>query len=225
MNSGDGSVSYTVDSHVTDTAQAGFVSEQAAADAANKKTPLSQTVRYMRTALLGPLVLSVLSGLPLLLLSSFSLLRKTGQYIVILSIVSYVVACTLLPFACSVSCETPFMKWLRQWCCAPLDELSDNHTNSTTDFDNSSGFHTSLLDECRGEDEVSQPEESNLNEAEEKRSPVVEYVEMLWNQILQGTNAKTVNSSTKNNYYDPEQFSSILVVNESGSPLLEEEED
>jgi len=79
---------------------------------ATKRTPLSRTVRYMWAALLGPVILSVLSGLPLFFLSDFSLLRKTGQYIIILSLVSFVMTCAVLPFAFFVSCETNLTGWL-----------------------------------------------------------------------------------------------------------------
>lgn len=79
----------------------------------NTFTALKKTFKYMSTAVVGPLVLSVLAGLPLLFLSNFSLLRKTGQYILILSVVSYVVTCVFLPHALNTLCETHCIRWLR----------------------------------------------------------------------------------------------------------------
>ena len=88
-------------------------SSVAVAPAKNSFTALKKTSTYMRSATIGPLVLSVLAGLPLLFLSQFSLLRKTGQYIIILSVVSYVITCIILPHAMDSICETNFVQWVR----------------------------------------------------------------------------------------------------------------
>ena len=92
----------------------------------NTFSALKKTSKYMSTAVVGPLILSVIAGLPLLFLSSFSLLRKTGQYILILSVVSYVVTCVFLPHALNTVYETHCIRWVRNLKCSS-DSNDDRH--------------------------------------------------------------------------------------------------
>ena len=57
---------------------------------------LTETVVYMRGALLAPLILVIIIGIPLLF-ATFTLLQKTGQYLIIMAIVSYIVSVSILP--------------------------------------------------------------------------------------------------------------------------------
>lgn len=72
--------------------------------------PVSSTSQYMRFALLGPVILSILSAIPLLF-ASLQILRKTGQYIIILSATSYVFSVVLMPFLLGLSCSTKFCSY------------------------------------------------------------------------------------------------------------------
>lgn len=58
---------------------------------------LAKTHRYLFMALIPPMILTILSGLPLLR-AEFQLLRKCGQYVIILAGVSYIFCIIFLPY-------------------------------------------------------------------------------------------------------------------------------
>jgi uncharacterized membrane protein YdfJ with MMPL/SSD domain len=60
----------------------------------------------MWSALLAPLILIVLMGVPLLF-ATFALIQKTGQYIIIMAIVAYAASLTLLPGLLMLADKTP----------------------------------------------------------------------------------------------------------------------
>ena len=63
--------------------------------------PLVRSSAYISRALIAPLILTVIAGIPLLF-ATFQLLRKTGQYMIILGIVSYAYCITVLPLLLSL---------------------------------------------------------------------------------------------------------------------------
>jgi hypothetical protein len=73
---------------------------------------LNETNKYMRTALLQLLILTLICGIPLLF-ATFVLLQKTGQYIVIIAVVSYFFTIILLPYLMAVGFQTKFWKFIR----------------------------------------------------------------------------------------------------------------
>eukprot|EP01038_Epipyxis_sp_PR26KG_P005369 gene5369-7445_t len=69
------------------------------------KSSFLRTNKYLRIAFIPPLILSVISGIPLLF-ADLQLLRKTGQYIILIVCVSYVVTILFLPFLLLIACPT-----------------------------------------------------------------------------------------------------------------------
>lgn len=67
--------------------------------------PLKITMKYMTSSLIAPLILTFLSGFPLLF-AEFQLLRKCGQYIIILALVSYVYCVFFLAYLMPLGCRT-----------------------------------------------------------------------------------------------------------------------
>ena len=65
--------------------------------------PLKTTMKYMTASLIAPLILTFLSGFPLLY-AEFQLLRKCGQYIIILAVVSYVYCVFSLAYLMQLGC-------------------------------------------------------------------------------------------------------------------------
>lgn len=63
---------------------------------------VSSTSWYMRHALLGPLLLSVLMSLPLFL-AQLQVVQKTGEYMFFVVIVAYVASCVFLPPVLAIS--------------------------------------------------------------------------------------------------------------------------
>ena len=72
--------------------------------------PLKSTMKYMNYSLVPPLILTFLSGFPLLY-AEFQLLRKCGQYIIILAVVSYVYCIFFLAQLMPLGCR--FKTWNR----------------------------------------------------------------------------------------------------------------
>lgn len=76
---------------------------------------LHETNQYMRFSLLHLLVLTLICGIPLLF-ATFVLLQKTGQYIVIIAIVSYLFSIFILPYLLAFGFRTKLIKWCRSKC-------------------------------------------------------------------------------------------------------------
>jgi hypothetical protein len=75
--------------------------------------PLHETNVYMRWSLIQILILTGIAGIPLLM-ATFQLLRKTGEYVVIIACVSYVYSAYVLPFLLAFSCKTRFWERIRK---------------------------------------------------------------------------------------------------------------
>jgi hypothetical protein len=73
---------------------------------------LTKTHKHLAVALVAPLILTVLSGLPLLR-AELMLLRKCGQYVVLLAVVSYFFCVLILPYYMPLTCRLSF-GWLLQ---------------------------------------------------------------------------------------------------------------
>jgi predicted RND superfamily exporter protein len=68
-----------------------------------------KTFSELRYALAFPLILAILSGIPLLN-TSLILIRKTGEYIIVLSLVSYSVSVFILPNMLRFYCHHFYLK-------------------------------------------------------------------------------------------------------------------
>lgn len=97
---------------------------------------LSSISFYMRHALLGPTILAILMSLPLLL-AQFQIVVKIGQYIMITTIVSYIIATIFLPAMLGLSfnivsdCIIPLYKGFKSYCCC---SSSNSRSVSITDI-------------------------------------------------------------------------------------------
>lgn len=76
---------------------------------------LHDTNQYMRFSLLHLLVLTLICGIPLLF-ATFVLLQKTGQYIVIIAVVSYLFSIFILPYLLAFGFRTNITKWFYEKC-------------------------------------------------------------------------------------------------------------
>jgi hypothetical protein len=91
---------------------------------------LSSTNRYMRFSLLQLLVLTLICGIPLLF-ATFVLLQKTGEYLVIIAIVSYVFSIGMLPYLIAFGRQLFIWRKLQRLCgCQPTATASSAPTGS-----------------------------------------------------------------------------------------------
>lgn len=95
-------------------------------------TALDKTNRYMRLSLFQLLILTLISGIPLLF-ATFLLLQKTGQYIVIIAIASYGFTVLVLPYLLALGCQTNTIACVSNRCCPNLVQRWSNRPNLNAD--------------------------------------------------------------------------------------------
>lgn len=86
---------------------------------------LASTNHYIRFVLVPPCILTVLIGIPLLF-AKFQLLRKFGEYVIIVALVSFVFTLVFLPYLMALGCRT-------KWCEAMCYDEEDFHYNDVED--------------------------------------------------------------------------------------------